>query len=212
MIKVEVNVIGRITRNAVIRTDKNSNPYVAFAMAINLPDAKNVTTEVPVFVSIPNGKQEDLNTYVENVRVAVSGTMDVRKKDDALVFYLTANLLSTECVADLDAITGELSFRGHLRSDKIFEEKTDKNGNPFLVFSAYSAEKIGENFISTWVNFRRFPEKDASLDTIKPDWMLPKAHVSIRGDFQLEAYGGKIRISSRVKDMSKWEKEPYDPS
>lgn len=143
MIKAEVNVIGRITRNAVIRTDKNSNPYVAFAMAINLPDAKNVTTEVPVFVSIPNGKQEDLNTYVENVRVAVSGTMDVRKKDDALVFYLTANLLSTECVADLDAITGELSFRGHLRSDKIFEEKTDKNGNPFLVFSAYSAEKIG---------------------------------------------------------------------
>lgn len=212
MIKAEVNVIGRITRNAVIRTDKNGKPYVAFAMAITLPDAKNTTTEVPVFVSIPNGQQEDLASYIENARVAVNGTLDVRKKEDALAFYLTANLITTEGVADLDAITGELSFRGHLRSDRIYEEKNDKNGNPFLVFSAYSAEKVGETFISTWVNFRCFPEKDAGIESIKPDWMQPKAHVSIKGDFQLESYGGKIRISSRVKDMSKWEKEPYNPS
>lgn len=211
MIKAEVNVTGRITRNAMIRTDKSGKPYVAFAMAISLPDAKKTTNEVAIFVSIPNGQQTDLATYTENTRVTISGTLDVRKKDDNLTLYLTANLLTTEGVADLDAICGELSFIGHLRNDKVFEEKSDKNGNPFLVFSAYSSEKIGDDFVSTWVNFRRFPEKDAGIETIKPDWMLPKAHVSIKGDFQLESYGGKIRISSRIKDMSQWEKKVPNP-
>ena len=60
MIKAEVNVTGRITRNAMIRTDKSGKPYVAFAMAISLPDAKNTTNEVAIFVSIPNGQQTDL--------------------------------------------------------------------------------------------------------------------------------------------------------
>lgn len=203
MIKAEVNVTGRITRNAMIRTDKSGKPYVAFAMAISLPDAKNTTNEVAI--------QTDLATYTENTRVTISGTLDVRKKDDNLVLYLTANLLTTEGVTDLDTITGELSFIGHLRNDKVYEEKSDKNGNPFLVFSAYSSEKVGDDFVSTWVNFRRFPEKDAGIETIKPDWMLPKAHVSIKGDFQLESYGGKIRISSRIKDMSQWEKKVPNP-
>ena len=180
-------------------------------MAISLPDAKNTTNEVAIFVSIPNGQQTDLATYTENTRVAISGTLDVRKKDDNLVLYLTANLLTTEGVTDLDTITGELSFIGHLRNDKVYEEKSDKNGNPFLVFSAYSSEKVGDDFVSTWVNFRRFPEKDAGIETIKPDWMLPKAHVSIKGDFQLESYGGKIRISSRIKNMSQWEKKVPNP-
>lgn len=211
MIKAEVNVTGRITRNAMIRTDKSGKPYVAFAMAISLPDAKNTTNEVAIFVSIPNGQQTDLATYTENTRVAISGTLDVRKKDDNLVLYLTANLLTTEGVTDLDTITGELSFIGHLRNDKVYEEKSDNNGNPFLVFSAYSSEKVGDDFVSTWVNFRRFPEKDAGIETIKPDWMLPKAHVSIKGDFQLESYGGKIRISSRIKNMSQWEKKVPNP-
>ena len=211
MIKAEVNVTGRITRNAMIRTDKSGKPYVAFAMAISLPDAKNTTNEVASFVSIANGQQTDLAIYTENTRVTISGTLDVRKKDDNLVLYLTANLLTTEGVTDLDTITGELSFIGHLRNDKVYEEKSDKNGNPFLVFSAYSSEKVGDDFVSTWVNFRRFPEKDAGIETIKPDWMLPKAHVSIKGDFQLESYGGKIRISSRIKNMSQWEKKVPNP-
>ena len=121
MIKAEVNVTGRITRNAMIRTDKSGKPYVAFAMAISLPDAKNTTNEVAIFVSILNGQQTDLATYTENTRVAISGTLDVRKKDDNLVLYLTANLLTTEGVTDLDTITGELSFIGHLRNDKVYE-------------------------------------------------------------------------------------------
>ena len=212
MIKAEVNVTGTVKRNTGIRTDRNNNPYMSLILTVCLPDAKQTNHSIDVFVSLPNARQEDVYTYTEGSRLTVNGSMDFRKKEEELQFYLTGNLVSIENVTDLDAIGGTMTFRGHLKKENVYEEKNDKNGNPFLVFSAYSSEKVGENFISTWVNFRRFPEKDASLDTIKPDWMLPKAHVSIRGDFQLEAYGGKIRISSRVKDMSKWEKEPYNPS
>lgn len=208
MIKAEVNVTGRITRNAMIRTDKTGKPYVAFTVAVSLPDAKNVTNEVIIYVSVPNGQQTDLALYTENTRVTINGTLDVKKKDDNLVLYLTANLLSTEGVGDLDTISGELMFRGRLRSEKVFEEKSDKNGNPFLVFTAFSSEKVGENFISTWVNFMRFPEKDAGIDTIKPDWMQPKARVTVKGDFQLESYGGKVRIASRVREMEQYVSQP----
>ena len=210
MIKAEVNVTGRIKRSAQIRTDKSGKPYLGFAMAVGLPDAKNTTNEVDIFVSVPNGQQSELALYTENTRITINGTLDVRKKDDNLVFYLTANLLTTEGVSELDAITGELTFRGHIKSDKIYEEKNDKNGNPFLVFSAYSSEKVGESFISTWVNFMRFPEKDAGIETIKPDWMQPKARVSIKGDFQLESYGGKLRINSRVREMEQYIPQPYN--
>ena len=210
MIKAEVNVTGRIKRNAAIRTDKSGKPYVAFIMAVTLTDPKTTTNDVDIFVSVPDGTQADLAMYTENTRVTISGSMDVKKKDDNLALYLTANLLTTEGVAELDSITGELSFRGHLRNEKVYEEKSDKNGNPFLVFSAYSAEKVGENFVSTWVNFRRFPDKDAGIDTIKPAWMQPKARVSIKGDFQLESYNGKARISSRVREMEQYVPQPFN--
>lgn len=210
MIKAEVNVTGRIKRSAQIRTDKSGKPYLAFVMALSLPDPKTTSSEVDIFVSVPNGQQSELAMYTENTRVTVSGSLDVKKKDDKLALYLTANLLTTEGVADNDTITGELSFRGHLRNEKVYEEKSDKNGHPFLVFSAYSSEKVGENFVSTWINFMRFPEKDAGIETIKPDWMQPKARVSIKGDFKLDSYNGNVRISSRVSDMEQFVPQPFN--
>ena len=45
----------------------------------------------------------------------------------------------------------------------------------------------------------RFPEKGASIDTIKPDFMKPKATLSIIGDLTISSYDGNIRISSIVK-------------
>lgn len=95
-----------------------------------------------------------------------------------------------------------MSFRGHLRNDNVYEEKSSKSGKQYLRFSAYSAEKDGDNFVSTWVNFVRFPDKDADISTIKEDWMTAKAHVSIRGTLDLDVYKGKININSRVLEMS----------
>lgn len=206
MIKAEVKVIGTIKRSASIRTDKNNQPYLSFIVTMALPDAKVSSNSIDAFVSYPKGRQSDVPQLVEGVRVAIQGTLDIRHKDDSLLFYLSAEAVTTENVPELDAVTGTLSFRGHLKKENFCEEKNDKNGNPYLVFSAYSAEKVGENFVSTWVNFMRFPNKGAGIETIKPEWMHSKTHIEVNGEMQLSSYNGKVQLSCKVVDMREYVK------
>ncbi len=202
MIKAEANVTGTIKRSASIRTDKNNNPYLSFAMTVVLTDAKAANKSVDVFVSLPNAKQDEAQSYVEGLRVAVNGNLDIRKKDNNLNFYLTGNTVTIQDVAELDTISGSLSFRGYLKKEDIYQQKTDKNGNLFIVFSAYSLEKNGEEYQSTWINFMRFPEKDAAIDSVIPEWMRPKAHVDITGELKVSSYNDVVRLSCRVKEMT----------
>ncbi|MBU9910002.1 hypothetical protein KSW89_02925 [Prevotella copri] len=207
MIKAEVKIIGTIKRGASIRTDKNNQPFLSFIVTIALPDAKTNTITVDALVSYPKGQQSDVSLFAEGVRVAIQGVLDIRNKENKLLFYLAAESVTTDDVPDLDAISGTLSFRGHLKKEKVYEEKKDKNGNPYLVFSAYSAEKVGESFVSTWVNFMRFPEKGAAIGTVKPDWMRSKAHVCISGELQISSYNSKVQMSCKVASMSEFVKE-----
>lgn len=202
MIKVEANVVGVIKRNASVRTDRNNRPYLSFIMAVSLPDTKTKGKTIDVFVSLPEAHQGDISFYGEGVRISIYGDMDIRKKGEDLNFYLVGRTVSTENIPELDAIGGTLKFRGHLKKENVYEEKTGKKGNPFIVFSAYSSEKVGETFVSTWVNFMRFPSKDAAIESIKPDWMRSKAHVDISGDLQLSSFNGKLRLSCRVHEMN----------
>lgn len=202
MIKAEANVIGTIKRSASIRTDKNNNSYLSFVMTVVLTDAKTSNHSIDVFVSLPNAKQDEAQVYVEGLRIAVNGNLDIRKKEDNQNFYLTGNTVTTQNVAELDSISGSLSFRGYLKKENIYQQKTDKNGHPFIVFSAYSVDKNGQEFQSTWVNFMRFPEKDADVESIIPEWLRSKAHVDITGELQVSSYNGIVRLSCRVKDMT----------
>ena len=202
MIKAEANVVGTIKRSASIRTDKNNNPYLSFVMTVVLTDAKTTNHDIDVFVSIPNARQDEAQFYVEGVRVAVNGNLDIRKKENNLKFYLTGNTVTTQNVAEMDSVSGSLSFRGYLKKENIYQQKTDKNGHPFIVFSAYSLEKNGQEYLSTWVNFMRFPEKGADVGSIIPEWMHSKAHVNITGELQVSSYDGMVRLSCRVKDMT----------
>lgn len=202
MIKAEATVIGTIKRSASVRTDRNNNPYLSFVMTVVLTDAKTSSHSIDVFVSLPNAKQDEAQVYVEGLRVAVNGNLDIRKKENNLNFYLTGNTVTTESVAELDSISGTLSFRGYLKKENIYQQKTDKNGHPFIVFSAFSVDKNGEEFQSTLANFMRFPEKDAGVESIIPEWMHAKAHVDITGELQVSSYNGVARLSCRVKDMT----------
>lgn len=210
MIRADVTAIGTIKRAATIRTDKNNQPYLSFILGITLTDSKGSAKDIELFVMDTKGKQSDISLYSEKKRVSVKGSMNIRTKGEELAYYINAESITTKEVAELDSIDGDLRFVGFLRKDKVCEEKTDRNGKPYLIFSAYSSEKVGDSFVNTWVNFRRFPEKDTGIETVKPEWMQPKAHVIIDGDLHLEYYGGKVRISSRVKDMSLWDKKSRD--
>lgn len=202
MIKVEAKIIGTVKRSASIRTDKNNNPYLSLILAVNLPDAKSNCNSIDVFVSLPLTHQDEAQSYVEGLRLMVSGILDIRKKDEELKFYLSGNAVTTQSVTEHDSISGSLSFRGYLKKENIYEQKTDKNGHPFIFFSAYSLEKSGQDYISTWINFMRFPEKGADIATIIPECFRSKAHLDITGDIQVSSYNGVVRLSCRVKEMA----------
>ena len=174
MIKAEVNITGTVRRSASIRTDRNNQPYVSFVMSVSLADGSG-TRDIRVFVSVPQARQSDLSVYTEGQRVTASGAMDIRRKDDGLSFYLTARLVTAENVPALDAISGTLSFRGYLKK---------------------------ENFVSTWVTFMRFPEKNATVESIKPDWLRPRAHVDISGDLRISFYKEAPSLSCIVREMT----------
>lgn len=207
MIKAEVNLVGTVKRGATMREDKNKKSYLSFVMAVNVTDGNGNRKDMEIHVMYYNAKKSDLPLYDENRRIVAQGTLDIHKKGEDYNFYLSAKKLSVKDVSDEDAIVGELQFRGRLKNDDIMEEKIDKNGNPYIVFSAFSAEKVGDKFVSTWVRFMRFHAKGAGVETIKPDWMRPKAHLTVTGDLQVYVYNNVFRFTCIVKGMEEYVKE-----
>lgn len=207
MIKAEVNLVGTVKRGATMREDKNKKSYLSFVMAVNVTDGNENSKDMEIHVMYYNAKKSDLSLYVENRRIVAQGTLDIHKKGEDHNFYLSAKKLSVKDVSDEDTIIGELQFRGRLKNDDIMEEKNDKNGNPYIVFSAFSSEKVGDKFVSIWVRFMRFPAKEAGVDTIKPDWMRPKAHLIVTGDLQVSVYNNVFRFTCIVKSMEEYVKE-----
>ena len=53
-----------------------------------------------------------------------------------------------------DSIVGQLKFRGKI--GKTIDEKKSKKGEPYQMFSAYSATKVENGFEYIWVRIVRF--------------------------------------------------------
>ena len=85
---------------------------------------------------------DELNGLASGTRVEMTGVLTFHKKDDTIFLNMSATNVSTANVSADDSVKGEIEFRGTV-GNKI-EEKTDKKGNPYLVFSAFSSEKDGE--------------------------------------------------------------------
>ena len=83
--------------------------------------------------------------------------------------------------------------------------KNDKKGKTFLMFSAFSAEKIGEEFAFTWVRFVRFSEE-------KEEWLQSKAAIEAKGELEISAYNDRLNLGCKVAKLSQWEKKPYSPN
>ncbi len=211
MIRAEVKIVGTICRSASMHQGQSGKAQLSFFMSVSIPDAQSGNKDIDIWVSLPEAQETDAPNFQQDYRVAVEGVMDIRRNTEGLLFFLTAKSAITGNVPETDSITGTLTFRGHLKKDKVYEQKTDKNGNPFLVFSAYSSEKVGEEFVSTWVNFMRFPEKNAGIESIDTSCLQPRANVQIKGDLLVSSYNGQIRLSCRAKDIQPYVKPAYQP-
>ena len=99
---------------------------------------------------------------------------------------------------DKDTIEGDMTFLGKV-GNKI-EVKDSKNGKKFLSTSGFSTTKEGEEFEYTWVRFIQFEAE-------KPEWLVPKAGIEVKGKLELDVYNDKLDISCRVSELKEWVKQ-----
>ena len=199
MIKCNVTVCGTITRSAQMRTNKDGKAFLAFGVSVAIPAKSGINKTFEISVA-KDGGMDELNVLSSGTRVEIVGVLTFRKKDETIFLNLSATGVNTFNAPGEDSVKGNIEFRGTV-GNKI-EEKKDKKDKPYLVFSAFSSEKDGEDYSYTWVRFMHFGQG-------KPEWMQGKCGIDANGELQLGVYNDRLDITCRVAELSRWEKQPY---
>lgn len=197
-----VKLVGTLASQPQIRKDKNEEEFIAFEVSVLVPvkDGEGYKQTI----SVAMGTDGLVNaTRPVGTRVQLEGTMTFHKTMTNSYVNLSASSISADDVPGEDSVTGEIDFKGTTGQD--FLSKTDKNGKPYLIFSAYSTEKISENdYTYTWVRFIQF-------DTTQPDWMKTMTGIHAIGKLKLSAYKDRrgtdhLEIGCTAKSVEPWDK------
>ena len=196
MIKCNVTIIGTISRNGEIKTDREGRPFLTFGLQTVITDKSGARKTLDISVA-KDGNNEPAFDFAQGARVKVSGTLSFRKRDDFTYYNLSAKSVDFN-ISEADGISGTMSFRGTLGSKEVME-KRGKKGD-FRLFDAYSSEKIDEGkYAYIWVHFVDFNES-------RPDWLAPKCAIEAEGELEFSLYNDKEQINCRVSSLSQWEK------
>ena len=197
MIKCNVTINGTVSRAATVRTNSEGQSFICLTVKATIPAKSGAGKQVEISVSMDGG-ETDATSYAVGARVEMQGTLTFRKRSDNLYLKFHAEAVDFAPVSDKDSITGDIEFRGTI--GKQVEEKTDKKGGKYLVFSAFSTEKDGETFAFTWVRFIRF---SAERET----FLAPKTGITAKGKLELSSYLDKLNIACRVEELAEWVKK-----
>ena len=200
MIKCNVSVCGTVSKAAVVRNGKDGMPFTTYSVDVVVPAKKGINKTVMVSCIMDGDCAEAI---VVGNRIDVKGVLTFKKKDDNLYFNLKGVEVSQPAAESKDSIVGDMDFKGKVGKD--IDMKKDKNGKAFLMFSAFSAEKIGEEFVFTWVRFVRFVEE-------KEEWLQSKAAIEAKGELEISVYNDRLNLGCKVAELNQWEKKPYHPN
>ena len=200
MIKCNVSVCGTVSKAAVVRNGKDGMPFTTYSVDVVVPAKKGINKTVMVSCIMDGDCAEAI---VVGNRIDVKGVLTFKKKDNNLYFNLKGIEVSQSAAENKDGIVGDMDFKGKVGKD--IDMKKDKNRKTFLMFSAFSAEKIGEEFAFTWVRFVRFSEE-------KEEWLQSKAAIEAKGELEISAYNDRLTLGCKVAELSQWEKKPYHPN
>ena len=159
----------------------------------------NKTIEVSV---LKNGTLTEIGNIVTGQRIEVVGTLIPKKRGDALYFNMTATGINSDTTATEDSIVGQMEFRG--KAGKNIEEKQSKKGEPYLMFSAFSAEKVQDGFEYLWVRFVRFGKE-------REEWLVSGCKVTAKGEMELSVYNDRLGFSCKVDELAEYMPQPYNP-
>ena len=200
MIKCNVSVCGTVSKAAVVRNGKDGMPFTTYSVDVVVPAKKGINKTVMVSCIMDGDCAEAI---VVGNRIDVKGVLTFKKKDDNLFFNLKGVEVSQPATESKDGIVGDMEFNGKVGKD--IDMKNDKKGKTFLMFSAFSAEKIGEEFAFTWVRFVRFSEE-------KEEWLQSKATIEAKGELEISVYNDRLNLGCKVAELNQWEKKPYQPN
>lgn len=201
MIRCNVTVCGVVSKVATCRTNKDGQPFVTFAMNVVVPAKSGINKTIEVSV-LKDGTLTEVGNIVTGQRIEVAGTLVPKKRGDALYFNMTATGINCDMGATEDSIVGKLEFRGKV--GKNIKEKQSKKGEPYLMFSAFSAEKVQDGFEYLWVRFVRFgKEREA--------WLVPGCKVTAKGEMELSVYNDRLGFSCKLDELAEYVPQPYNP-
>ena len=200
MIKCNVSVCGTVSKAAVVRNGKDGMPFTTYSVDVVVAAKSGINKTVMVSCIMDGDCAEAI---VVGNRIDVKGVLTFKKKDDNLFFNLKGVEVSQPATESKDGIVGDMEFKGKVGKD--IDMKKDKNGKAFLMFSAFSAEKIGEEFAFTWVRFVRFSEE-------KEEWLQSKAAIEAKGELEISVYNDRLNLGCKVAELNQWEKKPYHPN
>lgn len=200
MIKCNVSVCGTVSKAAVVRNGKDGMPFTTYSVDVVVPAKKGINKTVMVSCIMDGDCAEAI---VVGNRIDVKGVLTFKKKDDNLFFNLKGVEVSQPATESKDGIVGDMEFKGKVGKD--IDMKKGKNGKAFLMFPAFSAEKIGEEFAFTWVRFVRFSEE-------KEEWLQSKATIEAKGELEISVYNDRLNLGCKVAELNQWEKKPYHPN
>ena len=200
MIKCNVSVCGTVSKAAVVRNGKDGMPFTTYSVDVVVPAKKGINKTVMVSCIMDGDCAEAI---VVGNRIDVKGVLTFKKKSDNLYFNLKGIEVSQSAAESKDGIVGDMEFKGKVGKD--IDMKKGKNGKAFLMFSAFSAEKIGEEFAFTWVRFVRFSEE-------KEEWLKSKAAIEAKGELEISVYNDRLNLGCKVAELNQWEKKAYHPN
>lgn len=197
MIKCNVKVCGIISRAASVKQTSEGKPFVAFGVSVDIPSTKGDSVTVNISVAADNA---DVASLTQGRRVAIDGVLKIKGAPERKQYFnLSAESIELDPVAE-SGIGGEMEFRGTLCKDIV--TPTDKKGNRFLRFSAYSTDKIGDEFYSVFVRFVRFS------DALEP-YLVPKGKIGAKGELRITSFNGNLDFLCKITELAEYKKLPF---
>ena len=185
---------GQLPPSGAVRTGKDGKEFVSFPLQVSVPGKDGNGGSLEISVS-KDGGQDEANGFKYGSRAKIVGTLFLKRRGEKLYFNLSADSVSLSDVGNMDSFKGQMVFRG--KTGQHIEERKDKSGKPYQMFSAFSAEKVNDGFEYQWVRFFCFGKE-------KEEWLQPGVKVDVKGEMSLSLYDGKPDISCRVEELSQY--------
>ena len=204
MIKCDVTKLcAVIDRQAQPKKGMDGHSFLSFGVRLPVTGRDGNCADLSISVSV-DGDNNQASAYYTGQRVLLSGTLIPRKKGDTIYFNLRADHAEFVRSSEADAIEAEMHFQGKTGKDRpgkpAIDRRTDKKGDPFLTFAAYSSEKDGNGREYLWVHFLDFSPDGK-------EFVNPGTFIEVKGSLQLGLYNNKPDFGCLVREIQPWEVE-----